>query len=192
MNGLTLVESQGRSDTTPLIAPHLPAISSGGLQLGDVCLTDTRRIAAILSPWGDDWKTNTVQVYNSSTIQIASDRRFRADTLSWATQRTAPRSKGIRTPWYLREGLDGMRKAVRRMRTAALQIDERVQFSSPDVQRVGDEDQESVFVVVTVYIPGDVDQAGFYDQLSGSLADVVKPEDMARLAVSVGRLGRDG
>ena len=92
-------------------------------------------------------------------------------------------------PWYLEVGMDGMRAAVDHMQREARDTEARVRFSEPVVERVGDDEgAELSFAVVDVFIPETVDGRAFRDRLFGRLAQVLTPDDRARLAVGVGRL----
>ena len=78
--------------------------------------------------------------------------------------------------------------AVRQLKEVARQIDERVEFSVPFVDRFAhdcDGQGESVYVVVHVLIPPEWDGFEFRDRFFGRLADAIAPEDGMRLAVGV-------
>ena len=92
-------------------------------------------------------------------------------------------------PWYLEAGMDGMRAAVDRMQREARGIEAQVRFSEPAVERVGDDEgAELSFAVVDVFIPEALDGKSFRDRLFSRLVQVLTPDDLARLAVGVGRL----
>ena len=92
-------------------------------------------------------------------------------------------------PWYLEKGMDRMRAAVDRMQREARGIEAQVRFSEPVVERVGDDEgAELSFAVVDVFIPETLDGRAFRDRLFSRLVQVLSPDDLARLAVGVGRL----
>ena len=92
-------------------------------------------------------------------------------------------------PWYATAGLEDMELAVARVRHEARAISRAVEFSSPTVQAVaGDDGDEVLFVVLRVFIPTDIDGFEFRDAFFARLADELKPDALARLAVRVATL----
>ena len=101
----------------------------------------------------------------------------------------APRHREEPTPWYLEEGLSGMRAVVDHMQREARGIESRVRFTKPVVERFDDDEgAELTFVVVDVLIPEALDGIVFRDRLFRRLVRVLAADDRARLAVGVGRL----
>ena len=94
-------------------------------------------------------------------------------------------------PWYLEEGVEGMDLVVERLKRIAGEVEPRAHVSSPFVDRFAydcDGDHESVYVVVYVSIPADLDGMDFRNRFFDRLEEISEPENVRRLAVGIRRL----
>ena len=89
-------------------------------------------------------------------------------------------------PWHATAGLEDMELVVARVRHVARDVCPVVEFGSPLAETVHDENGDvSMFVVLRIFIPNVVDDFTFRDDFFPRIAELLRPEDIARLAVYV-------
>lgn len=93
----------------------------------------------------------------------------------------------VLTPWYAVDGLDGMELVVQRVKREARAVEGGVGFGAPLTQVVIDSEEGGgdLLVVLRIFLPKAADGFEFRDELFGRLAEQLRPEDAARLALRV-------
>ena len=90
------------------------------------------------------------------------------------------------TSWHEEEGMEGMKEAFETVKRKARSIDDRIQFTAPEVTRISDDEgDEVVFVSSSVLVPKDMDRMAFRDIYFERIAAALRPADLVRLALGV-------
>ena len=82
--------------------------------------------------------------------------------------------------------MEGMKEAFETVQREARSIDDRVEFTAPEVTRISDDEgDEVVFVSSSILLPNDMDRMEFRDVYFERIAAALRPVDLVRLALGV-------